>query len=121
MLFGLSFAAQDELVGVLDAFRDYPEPGTWYIGLLLFSPRSRGAGLGRDVTEALADMARDHGARELQLNVVEQNEAAYRFWTALGFREVRRWRQRLGERESTFIRMRRTIARDRSGTNSNRG
>jgi GNAT superfamily N-acetyltransferase len=97
------------LSGVLDAFRNYPDPGVWYIGLLLFSPDERVRGLGRAVVEALADGARASGAHELQLNVVEQNVKAHRFWQARGFTEIRRWRARFGERDSVFIRMRRPL------------
>ncbi len=58
-------------------------------------------------------MAAARGARELQLNVLEHNEAGHRFWLARGFAEMRRWRQRLGARESTFIRMRRELGEPR--------
>lgn len=109
MLLGIARAGGDEMIGVLDGFRDYPQPRAWYIGLLLFSPRARGGGIGRAVVEAFADAAKAGGADELQLNVVEQNEVARRFWTACGFVEVRRWRQHLGEKDSTFIRMRRAL------------
>ncbi|MBV8366442.1 MAG: GNAT family N-acetyltransferase [Candidatus Eremiobacteraeota bacterium] len=102
-------AAADELSGVLDAFRDYPEPGVWYIGLLLFSPEQRGRGLGEAVVEAFAAAAKAGGAHELQLNVVEQNGNGHRFWKSRGFIEARRWRARFGERESIFIRMRRPL------------
>ena len=54
-------------------------------------------------------VAEESGARELQLNVVEQNEAGHRFWSRCGFLEVRRWRQWLDARESGFIRMRRSL------------
>jgi len=109
MLFGILKPDEVELVGVLDAFRDYPEPGTWYVGLLLLAPRARGGGLGREVVEVFAAEARTRGARELQLNVVTQNQAGLRFWKDVGFDEVRRWRQRLGSLESTFVRMRRQL------------
>lgn len=109
MLFGIRSAAQKNLIGVLDAFRDYPEAGVWYIGLLLFSPAVRSAGIGAAVVEALARAAKESGATALQLNVVEQNEAGHRFWARCGFSEIRRWRQRLGVRESVFIRMRRPL------------
>lgn len=109
MLYGIARTDSDEMIGVLDGFRDFPKPRTWYIGLLLFSPRARGGGIGRAVVEAFADAAQAGGAHELQLNVVEQNEVARRFWTACGFVEVRRWRQHLGEKDSTFIRMRRPL------------
>lgn len=107
MFYGIKAAGGDKLIGVLDAFRNHPEPDVWYIGLLLLSPNTRGSGIGHHVVEAFADAARAHGACEIQLNVVEQNESARRFWIACGFCEVRRWQQRLGARESTFIRMRR--------------
>jgi len=60
--------------------------------------------------DALADAARAHGASEIQLNVVEQNESAHRFWIECGFTEMRRWNQNMGARESTFIRMRRQLS-----------
>lgn len=109
MIFGIKLTDADEIVGVLDGFRNYPESGAWYIGLLLLCPRARSAGIGDEIVEAFALAARDGGAHELQLNVVEQNEAGHRFWSRCEFADVRRWRQRLGERESTFIRMRREL------------
>ena len=33
--------ADGHLVGVLDAVRDPPDPGTWWLGLLLLEPRVR--------------------------------------------------------------------------------
>jgi ribosomal protein S18 acetylase RimI-like enzyme len=109
MLFGIRLPDDEALVGVLDVFAHYPEPGAWYIGLVLLDPTARTRGLGRAVVESFARDARSHGATELQINVVEQNSAALSFWTRLGFTEMRRWRQHYGERESTFIRMRRQL------------
>ena len=109
MFYGIKAAGDDKLIGVLDAFRNHPEPGVWYIGLLLLSPDTRESGLGRKIVEAFADAAQAHAATEIQLNVVEQNEGARRFWIKRGFTEVRRWQQRLGVLDSTFIRMRRRL------------
>lgn len=109
MIYGIKPASGDTLIGILDAFRNHPYDGVWYIGLLLLSPGTRGSGIGRKVVDAFARAAATHGAAEIQLNVVEQNSAAHRFWMECGFTEVRRWRQRLGARESTFIRMRRPL------------
>lgn len=110
LLFGIRLPDDEALVGVLDVFADYPDPGVWYIGLVLLEPLARTRGLGRSVVETFAHDARRHGATELQINVVEQNVAAISFWTRLGFTEMRRWRQRYGERESVFIRMRRSLS-----------
>ncbi len=109
LLLGIFADRGDEMVGVLDAFVDYPRAGVWYIGLLLLVPATRGSGVGRDILEAFAEAARRRGATALELNVVEQNVNAHRFWTAHGFKELRRWRQRFGERDSTFIRMSRLL------------
>jgi GNAT superfamily N-acetyltransferase len=106
---GVTERGRSDLVGALDAFRDYPTPGSWYIGLLLLDPRTRRAGLGAQILEEFALFAGRSGARELQLNVVEQNTLAHAFWIRHGFQEVRRWRQRLSERESVFIRMSRPL------------
>lgn len=109
MFYGITAPSDDTLIGVLDAFRDHPHEGVWYVGLLLLSPDTRGSRLGRNVVDAFAEAARAQGASEIQLNVVEQNEGAHRFWAECGFTEIRRWQQRLGARESTFIRMRRPL------------
>lgn len=108
-MLGITTPGASNFVGVLDAFYDYPDKGIWYIGLILIAPEVRNLGLGDRVLETFARQAKQAGAFELQLNVVEQNERAYTFWMRHGFAEVRRWRQRFGERESIFIRMRRPL------------
>ena len=40
------------LVGVLATVRDYPEPDTLYVGLLLLDPTARGGGLGNRLHRA---------------------------------------------------------------------
>lgn len=109
LLLGIEIPGVSNLVGVFDAFYDYPDEGIWYIGLILIAPDVRGSGLGDRIIETFARQAQRAGARELQINVVEQNARAYAFWLRHGFVEMRRWRQRFGERDSVFIRMRRTL------------
>lgn len=105
------FTAERQLVGVLDALRDYPEPGEWWIGLLLLEPEQRGHGLGERIYNTFERWVATQGARAIQLGVVERNTAGERFWRRLGFVEVRRtppWR--LGVRENVSIVMRRAAA-----------
>src|SRR5262249_18419633 len=40
------------LVGVLDVVQGYPDPVTWYIGLLMLDPQERGQGLGEKIYKA---------------------------------------------------------------------
>jgi GNAT superfamily N-acetyltransferase len=109
ILLGIRSLDNDDLIGVIDGCQNYPGPGIWFLGLLLLTPRVRGKLIGREVVDAFSDLARRFGAHELQLNVAEENTRAHKFWGARGFAEVRRWRQRYGEHETTFIRMSKTL------------
>jgi GNAT superfamily N-acetyltransferase len=105
------YTAERQLVGVLDAVRDYPEPGEWYIGLLLLEPAQRRHGLGERVYRAFERWAASQGAQGIRLAVVEQNVDGERFWRRLGFTEIRRTApQRLGVRDNVMIVMRRPVS-----------
>ncbi|RKH41071.1 GNAT family N-acetyltransferase [Corallococcus sp. AB049A] len=77
--------AQGGLAGVLEALRDFPAQGEWYIGLLLLAPEARGQGRGEAVLSAYEAHVRAHGGRLLRLAVVEHNTAGRRFWERVGF------------------------------------
>ncbi|MNY20851.1 putative acetyltransferase [compost metagenome] len=81
---------EGNLVGVLDVVKDYPEPGIWYLGLLLLHPRERAKGLGASLHAQLCENLREHGGRAIRLGVLEQNEKALRFWERMGYRELER-------------------------------
>jgi GNAT superfamily N-acetyltransferase len=100
----------DRLVGILDAIRDYPDPGIWWIGLLLLRPEARGRGLGAQILDGFSDIAGRCGAHEMRLGVVETNPAGLRFWQRMGFTEIsRRPPVRFGEREQIVIVMRKGL------------
>ncbi len=100
----------ENLVGVLDAVRNYPKPGEWFVGLLLLDPAQRGQGLGRQVYQGFEAWAAGLGARRIGLGVVEQNEGAFRFWQRLGFAVVEmRSPTHIGQRESRIIVMTRPL------------
>jgi GNAT superfamily N-acetyltransferase len=73
------------LVAIVDALRDYPGAGTWWLGLLLITPDSRGRGLGRRLYAALESWTATQGASEIRLCVQAQNTRGHRFWQSLGF------------------------------------
>ena len=89
LLVGL-YTIENELIGVLDAFRNYPKPADWWIGLLLVAPQFRGQGLGHRVFQAFRKWIQQQGARLILLGVVEANENALRFWQSEGFTELDR-------------------------------
>jgi GNAT superfamily N-acetyltransferase len=82
------FSSADELVGVIDAIRDFPEMGTWFIGLMLVDPAQRSQGLGKAAVQAFEEWVSESGAREIQLEVWEQNVRALKFWQGCGFQII---------------------------------
>ncbi len=99
------------LIGVLDAVRDYPQPGTWWLGLLLLAPEHRGRGLGTQAYFAFERWAARLGARAIGLGIVEGNERACRFWRRIGFAPgERRPPAKFGEREHVVLVMVRSLA-----------
>ena len=79
------FTEPQDLIGVLDAIRDYPAPDDWWLGLLLLDPAQRGQGLGQRVYQSFERWAGQREARCIYLGVIEQNQGAYRFWRKAGF------------------------------------
>lgn len=73
------------LVAIVDALRDYPGEGIWWLGLLLITPELRGGGLGRRMYAALESWSATQGASEFRLCVQAQNTRAHKFWQSLGF------------------------------------
>ena len=80
----------ENLAGVVDILRDYPDPRVWWIGLMEFSPVHRGKRLGSSVLAEVEAHARAQGAIRLQLGVLAANQAGYSFWSRTGFAEIRR-------------------------------
>ena len=81
----LAVIKESRMVGVIDAVRDWPSPGTWAVGLLLLEPGVRGRGLGTVVLERLEDRAAAEGAAQLRVGVQVANEGGLRFWQRNGF------------------------------------
>lgn len=92
-----------ELIGCLDVIKDYPQAGTWSLGLMMLIPEYRNRGLGRQVYQGFEGWAAGEGATAIRLGVVEQNAGAYRFWQRLGFATVERKRMTFGRRENDVL------------------
>jgi len=80
---------QNDLVGLLDTLRDYPDEVTWWIGLLLLVPEVRSQGIGQKVVQGFTEYVRARRGQAIMLGVVEENERAYKFWDRLGFEWIR--------------------------------
>ena len=101
---------QNELVGLLDVLRWYPDETTWWIGLLLFASEVRSQGLGQKVLQGFAEYVQASGAQGIMLGVVDENKLAYKFWSRMGFEFVRKTEPRqFGDKTQTVIVMRRLL------------
>ncbi len=101
---------QNELVGLLDAVRWYPDETTWWIGLLLLVPDVRSQGIGKKVLEGFVKYVEANGGKAVMLGVVEENERAYLFWSRMGFEFIRRTEPRqFGNKTQTVSVMRRAV------------
>lgn len=69
----------------LDLLAGYPEPATWFLGLVFLAPAARGRGLGTALVEAVCAHAKAEGARALRLAVAHTNTGARRLYERLGF------------------------------------
>ena len=106
----------EKLIGVL-VIRDYPQPGEWFVGLLLVDPTYRQHGIGQQMYQAFEQWAVTRGARYMGLGVVEQNTRAFEFWQRLGFEVVeKRLPKRDGNKDSGVVVMRRSLQVELTGT-----
>jgi ribosomal protein S18 acetylase RimI-like enzyme len=112
-LYGLLHRAGN-FVGVLEGMRHYPDDTTWWIGLLLLAPETRGHGLGRKIIAGFSEYVYENQGTAVMLGVVEQNRAAQRFWQRMGFEWVRQTDPRtFGRKTQTIHVMRKELTRVR--------
>lgn len=83
--FVFGFERVVSLVGVVDLIDGFPEPGCWYVGILLLAPGERSQGLGHALWVSLERWLLGRKADAVRLIVQEQNPGAMRFWRSLGF------------------------------------
>jgi ribosomal protein S18 acetylase RimI-like enzyme len=108
-VFGI-FNQQNDLAGLLEGLRQYPDETTWWIGLLLFVPEVRSQGIGQKVMLGFAEYVRSSGGQAIMLGVVEENRRAHKFWNRLGFKLVRKTEPRqFGDKIHTVNVMRWTL------------
>jgi ribosomal protein S18 acetylase RimI-like enzyme len=83
-------AADGEMIGMASVISNLLGKGVWHVGLFIVATSLRGRGVAQAVYGDLEAWMREGGARWLRLGVVEGNVRAERFWTRLGYVEVRR-------------------------------
>lgn len=83
-VFGLADPAS-RIVGMIESIRNYPEPGTWWVGLMMIEPAGRRRGLGSAFYRGFERWVLRRGYQRVALGVVRANAAGLAFWRQHGF------------------------------------
>jgi len=92
-------------LGFVSLVDDLFVPGVCHIGLFVVATAQHGSGLADEILTALVDRAKARGARWMRLGVVVGNARAERFWTRMGFEELRQRHGMPYEGPSTSVRV----------------
>ena len=84
------FDPQRILVGMIESIRHYPNSQTWWLGLMMLTPKQRGKGLGSAFYRAFELWVSSQGASQISLSVIEINEQGLQFWEKMGFETIRK-------------------------------
>lgn len=76
---------ENVLIGVVDALRDWPNEGTWTMGMLLIDPDHRGDGLGTAALDAYERWAVTEGTHTFRTALVSHHERGIRFLERRGY------------------------------------
>ena len=83
--FYIGFFEKDRLAAVMDLIRDYPDPGTAYIGLFMVDTDFQGRGVGSEIIRECAGVLKNMGYKKLRLAVDRGNPQSNHFWRKNGF------------------------------------
>ena len=84
----------------MDLIRDYPDPGTAYIGLFMVDTDFQGRGVGSGIIEECAGALKKMEYKKLRLAVDRGNPQSSHFWRKNGFAVTH---------EGTYISMERVL------------
>ncbi len=86
--FVLGIDLEDELIGVAELLKGYPERDIAYIGLLLFKESHQKQGLGSLAVNHITELASQWGCSAIRIAVIASNGEALGFWSCQGFSEL---------------------------------
>ncbi|APX17493.1 GNAT family N-acetyltransferase [Phaeobacter inhibens] len=82
----LGLFLEGRLSGLAELSFGFPEPQDAYLGLMVLGPWAQGAGYGRRFLAHVEGLARERGAAQTFLAVVEANARGRAFWEREGFK-----------------------------------
>lgn len=77
------------LVGMLAAYKEYPNKQTWWLGMLMLAPEYRNRGLGTDFYRAFERWLLAQNVRQISLCAIATNSSAVKFWCKMGLKITR--------------------------------
>ena len=87
--FVLGIYINDELIGVIDLLKGFPDNETIMLGLLLLVENRQGQGLGKkSFNELLIFLKQWPEIKKIRISVVLTNSEVLEFWKKLGFTEI---------------------------------
>ena len=86
--FVLGIYLENELMGVAELLKGYPEGDIAYIGLLLFKESHQKQGLGSLALDHITELACQWGCTAIRIAVIASNGEALGFWLRHGFSEL---------------------------------
>ncbi|WP_425448908.1 GNAT family N-acetyltransferase [Dethiothermospora halolimnae] len=78
------------LIAVIDNLIDFPNKGTWFLGLLMIAPKYRNNGLGEKIYKKYRHWVFDNGSKTIRLGVLYENHKALKFWQRIGLDIIRK-------------------------------
>lgn len=104
------FDPQNNLIGMIESIRHYPDNQTWWLGLMMLNPERRGQGLGSEFYHAFEDWVSAQAVKQVSLSVVEANKLGLQFWKSLRFEVIRKTEPRqFGNKTHAVYVMRRAV------------
>jgi len=81
----ISIWKNDKVIGILDVIEGFPDPTSFWIGLLLIHGEMHGKKIGSRIVDAVLNAAKVTGYKTSQLGVIENNTKGIAFWQNCGF------------------------------------
>jgi RimJ/RimL family protein N-acetyltransferase len=105
------FDAQDELIGLIEGMRNYPEDGSWWVGLIMLAPAHRCKGLLYPLARGFEQWVAMQGMNYVMGSVVEANRKVLRLWQQMGFEVIHQVeREQLNPKSHSLYVIRRKVA-----------
>ena len=88
-MFGL-VDSQQEIIGLVESIRGYPDERTWWVGLIILAPEYRRKRLLNLLMRSFESWVAQQDICYIMASVVEANVKVLRLWKQMGFEVIRR-------------------------------